>query len=102
MECSLRVTDESLPQVKEFQYFGFLNVDKLEREMDRQIGVSSAIMRALHCSFVVKRELSRKTKLSIDWCIFFPAPICGDEICDRLLVTKCLGILTNLVLLCYV
>ena len=47
--------------------------------MDRRIGVSSAVMRALLRSVVVKRELSRKEKLS-GYCssLFQPSPVLTD------------------------
>jgi len=44
----------------------------MEREMDRWIGAASAVMRALYRSVVVKRELSRKAKLSIYRSIYVP------------------------------
>ena len=44
----------------------------MEREMDRQIGAASAVMRALYRTVVVKRELSRKAKLSIYQSIYVP------------------------------
>ncbi|KAK0147743.1 hypothetical protein N1851_012563 [Merluccius polli] len=40
-----------------------------------RIGVASAVMRTLHRSVVVKRELSRKAKLSIYQSIFVPSPM---------------------------
>uniref|UniRef100_H2RK87 RAB11 binding and LisH domain, coiled-coil and HEAT repeat containing n=1 Tax=Takifugu rubripes TaxID=31033 RepID=H2RK87_TAKRU len=42
----------------------------MEQEIDRQIGAASALMRTLHRSVVVKRELSRKAKLLIYRLIF--------------------------------
>ena len=42
----------------------------MEREIDRQIGVVSAVMRTLSLAVVVKRELSQKATLSIYWSIF--------------------------------
>ncbi|KAK0134946.1 LINE-1 reverse transcriptase [Merluccius polli] len=67
VECTLRVGDEILPQVEEFKYLGvlFTSEGRMEREIDRRIGAASAVMRTLHGSVVVKRELSRKAKLSI-------------------------------------
>ena len=41
----------------------------MEREIDRRTG---AVMRALYWSVVVKRELSRKAKLSIYRSIYVP------------------------------
>ena len=52
----------------------------MELEIDRQIGVASAVMRTLHRSIVVKRELSRKAKLSIYQSIFVPALTYGHEL----------------------
>ncbi|TWW57405.1 hypothetical protein D4764_07G0001240 [Takifugu flavidus] len=67
VEFLLRVKEEILPQVEEFKYLGVLFTSEggMEQEIDRQIGVASAVMRTLHRSVVVKRELSQKAKLSI-------------------------------------
>lgn len=51
----------------------------MEREIDRQIGKASAVMRALYRSVVVKRELSRKAKLLIYRSIYVPTLIYGHE-----------------------
>ncbi|KAK0132165.1 Retrovirus-related Pol polyprotein from type-1 retrotransposable element R2 [Merluccius polli] len=61
VNCSLRVGSKLLPQVKEFKYLGILfsSEGKMEREMDRRIGVASAVMWALYRTVVVKKELSR-------------------------------------------
>ena len=82
VECTLRVGDEILPQVEEFKYLGVLFTSKgrLEREIDRRVGAASAVMRTLHGSVVVKRELSRKAKLSIYQSIFVPALTYGHEL----------------------
>ena len=82
VECTLRVGDEILPQVEEFKYLGvlFTSEGRLEREIDRRIGAASAVMRTLHGSVVVKRELSRKAKLSIYQSIFVPALTYGHEL----------------------
>ncbi|KAK0151552.1 hypothetical protein N1851_007152 [Merluccius polli] len=60
VECTLRVGDEILPQVEEFKYLGvlFTSGGRMEWEIDRRIGAASAVMRTLHGSIVVKRELS--------------------------------------------
>ncbi|KAK0142873.1 putative uncharacterized transposon-derived protein F52C9.6 [Merluccius polli] len=52
----------------------------MEREIDRRIGAASAVMRTLHGSVVVKRELSRKAKLSIYQSIYVPALTYGHEL----------------------
>ena len=66
VECTLWVGDEILPQVEAFKYLGvlFTSEGRLEQEIDRRIGAASAVMQTLQGSVVVKRELSRKAKLS--------------------------------------
>ncbi|KAI3361768.1 hypothetical protein L3Q82_002111 [Scortum barcoo] len=61
------VGGEVLPQVEEFKYLGvlFTSEGKIEREIDRRIGAASAVMRSVYRTVVVKKELSRKAKLSI-------------------------------------
>ncbi|TWW67452.1 R2DM Retrovirus-related Pol polyprotein from type II retrotransposable element [Takifugu flavidus] len=81
VECLLRVKEEILPQVEEFKYLGSCTSGgRMEREIDRRIGVASAVMRTLHRSVVVKRELSRKAKLSIYRSIFVPTLTYGHEL----------------------
>ncbi|TWW61291.1 hypothetical protein D4764_05G0013810 [Takifugu flavidus] len=82
VECLLRVKEEILPQVEEFKYLGvlFTSGGRMEREIDRRIGVASTVMRTLHRSVVVKRELSRKAKLSIYRSIFVPTLTYGHEL----------------------
>jgi len=52
----------------------------MEREMDRRIGAASAVMWALYRSIVVKRELSRKAKLSMYMSIYVPTLTYGHEL----------------------
>ena len=82
VECSLRVGEEALPQVEEFKYLGilFTSEGRREREIDRRIGAASAVLRTLNRSVVVKRELSRKAKLSIYRSIYFPILTYGHEL----------------------
>ncbi|KAK3556168.1 hypothetical protein QTP70_005570 [Hemibagrus guttatus] len=65
--CTLQVGGEVLPQVEEFKYLGvlFTSEGKMDREIDRRIGAAAAVMRSMYRSVVVKKELSRKAKLSI-------------------------------------
>ncbi|TWW55955.1 hypothetical protein D4764_09G0010050 [Takifugu flavidus] len=80
VECLLQVTEEILPQVEEFKYFGvlFTSEGRMEQEINRRIGAASAVMRTL--SVVVKRELSQKAKLSIYRSIFVPTLTYGHEL----------------------
>ena len=82
VECTLRVGDEILPHVEEFKYLWvlFMSEGRMEREIDRRIGAASAVMRTLHGSIVVKRELRRKAKLSFYHSIFVPALTDGHEL----------------------
>ncbi|TWW66772.1 hypothetical protein D4764_20G0008040 [Takifugu flavidus] len=60
-------TSKSKSMVEEFKYLRilFTSEGRMEREIDRRIGAASAVMHALNRSVVVKKELSRKPKLSI-------------------------------------
>ena len=46
--------------MEEFKYLGvlFTSEGRMEREIDRLIGAASAVMRALHRTVLVKKELS--------------------------------------------
>uniref|UniRef100_A0A3B3HQU3 Reverse transcriptase domain-containing protein n=1 Tax=Oryzias latipes TaxID=8090 RepID=A0A3B3HQU3_ORYLA len=80
--CHLSVGGVSLPQVEEFKYLGvlFTSEGRSEREIDRRIGAASVVMRSLYRSVVVKRELSRKAKLSIYRSIYVPVLTYGHEL----------------------
>ncbi|KAI3363351.1 hypothetical protein L3Q82_011976, partial [Scortum barcoo] len=81
--CPLQVGGEVLPQVEEFKYLGvlFTSEGKIEREIDRRIGAaSSAVMRSVYRTVVVKKELSRKVKLSIYRSIYVPTLTYGHEL----------------------
>uniref|UniRef100_A0A8C5HIH4 Reverse transcriptase domain-containing protein n=1 Tax=Gouania willdenowi TaxID=441366 RepID=A0A8C5HIH4_GOUWI len=82
VECLLRVGDEVLPQVEEFKYLGvlFTSEGRMEREIDRRIGAASAVMRSLHQSVIVKRELSQKAKLSIYRSVYVPTLTYGHDL----------------------
>ena len=68
--------------MEEFKYLVilFTSEGRMEREVDRRIGAASAVMRALNRSVVVKKELSRKAKLSIYWSIYVPTLTYGHEL----------------------
>uniref|UniRef100_A0AAV2JL93 ribonuclease H n=1 Tax=Knipowitschia caucasica TaxID=637954 RepID=A0AAV2JL93_KNICA len=80
--CPLQVGGEVLPQVEEFKYLGvlFTSEGRMEHEIDRRIGAACAVMRSLYRTVVVKRELSRKAKLSIYRSIFVPSLTYGHEL----------------------
>ena len=51
----------------------------MEREIGRRIGAAGAVLRSLYRTVVMKRELSRKAKLSIYRSIFVHILIYGHE-----------------------
>ncbi|XDV26977.1 hypothetical protein PO909_030586 [Leuciscus waleckii] len=84
--CPLQVGGEFLPQVEEFKYLGvlFTSEGRLERETDRRISAASAVMRSMYRSVVVKKELSRKAKLSIYRSIYVPTLTYGHDRKDKI------------------
>ncbi|KAK3569468.1 hypothetical protein QTP86_031437, partial [Hemibagrus guttatus] len=80
--CTLLVGGEVLPQVEEFMYLGvlFTSEGRMDREIDRRIGAAAAVMRSMYRSVVVKKELSRKAKLSIYQSIYVPTLTYGHEL----------------------
>ncbi|KAF7652554.1 hypothetical protein LDENG_00095270 [Lucifuga dentata] len=82
VDCSLQVRGESLPQTEEFKYLGllFMSEGRMEREIDRQIGTASEVLRTLYRTVVVKRELSQKARLSIYQSIYVPILTYGHEL----------------------
>ena len=71
----------TLKQVEKFKYLGvaFTSDGRQDKELDSWIGKASAVMRALHNSVVMKRELSKKAKLSIFKAVFVPILTYGHE-----------------------
>ena len=71
----------TLKQVEKFKYLGvsFTSDGRQDEEFDTRIGKASAVMRALHYSVVLKRELSKKSKLSIFKAVFVPILTYGHE-----------------------
>ncbi|KAK3565485.1 hypothetical protein QTP86_010744 [Hemibagrus guttatus] len=80
--CTLQGGGELLPQVEEFKYLGvlFTSEGRMDREIDRRIGAAAAVMRSMYRSVVVKKELSRKAKLSIYQSIYVPTLTYGHEL----------------------
>ncbi|KAK3560402.1 hypothetical protein QTP86_008477 [Hemibagrus guttatus] len=52
----------------------------MDLEIDRRIGAAAAVMRSMYRSVVVKKELSRKAKLSIYQSIYVPTLTYGHEL----------------------
>ncbi|KAK3512930.1 hypothetical protein QTP70_029086, partial [Hemibagrus guttatus] len=80
--CTFQVGGEVPPQVEEFKYLGvlFTSEGRMDSEIDRRIGAAAAVMRSMYRSVVVKKELSRKAKLSIYQSIYVPTLTYGHEL----------------------
>ena len=63
------------------KYLGvaFTSDGRQDEELVTRIGKASAVMRALHYSVVMKRELSKKAKLSVFKAVFVPILAYGHE-----------------------
>ncbi len=74
-DCPLRVKSECLPQVKEFEYLGYLFISErtVVWEIGRRIGAAGVISHTLYSAVVTKRELSQRAKLLIYCLIFIPS-----------------------------
>ena len=61
-QCVLQVNGATLKQAEKFKNLGvaFTSDGRQDEELDTRIGKASAIMRALHYSVVMKRELSKR------------------------------------------
>ena len=57
----------------------FTSDGRQDEELHTRIGKASAVMRALRCSIVVKRELPKMAKLSIFKAVFVPILTYGHE-----------------------
>ena len=57
----------------------FTRNGRQDEELDTRIGKASAVMRALHYSVIMKRELSKTAKLSIFKTVFVPILTYGHK-----------------------
>ena len=80
-QCVLQVNGATLKQLEKFKYRGvaFTNDGSQNDKLDIRIGKVCAVMQALHYSVVMKRELSKKAKLSIFQTVFVPILTYGHE-----------------------
>ena len=81
MRITKTVNGATLKQVETFKYLGvaFTSDGRQDEELDILIGKASAVMRALHYPVAMKRELSKKAKLSIFKAVFVPILTYGHE-----------------------
>ena len=75
--CFLQVGGISLKQAEKFEYISvaFASDGRQDEELNVRSGKTSAMMRALHHSVVLKWELPRKAKLSLFKSVFVPIRI---------------------------
>ena len=80
-QCVLQVNGATLKQVEKFKYLGvaFTSAGRLDEALVTRIGKASVVMRALHYAVVMKRELSKKAKLSVFKTVFVPILTSGHE-----------------------
>ena len=77
----LQVNGATLKQVEKFKYLGvvFTSDGRKDKEFDTRIGKTSAVMRVFHYSVFMKRESSKKAKLSVFKAVFVPILTYGHE-----------------------
>ena len=77
----LQVNGATLKQLEKFKFLGvtFMSDGRQDEELDTRIDKASSVMRALLYLVVMKRELSKKAKLSISETVFVPIITYGHE-----------------------
>ena len=77
----LLVNKATLKQVEKFKNLEvvFTSDRRQDDKLDTRIDKASAVMRALHYSVVMKRELSNQAKLSLFKAVFVPISTYGHE-----------------------
>ena len=80
-QCSLQIDGVPPKQSEKFNYLdvSFTSDGRQNSELDIRIGKASAVMRQLHRSVVLKRELCTKAKLSIFRSVYVLIPTYGHE-----------------------
>ena len=80
-QCSLQIDGVPLKQSEKFKYLGvsFTSDGRQNSELDIRIGKASAVMRQLHRSVLLKRELCTKAKLSIFRSVYVTILTYGHE-----------------------
>ena len=73
-QCVLQVNGATLKHEEKFKYLwvAFTSDERQDEELDTRIGKANAVMRALHYSVIMKRDWSKKAKLSIFSTVFIP------------------------------
>ena len=73
-QCVLQRNGAIVKQLEKFKYLGvaFTSDGRQDNELDTRRGKAGAVIRALHYSVVIKRELSKKAKFSIFKSVLVP------------------------------
>ena len=73
-QCVLQVNKATVKQAEKFKYLGvaFTSAVRQDEALVTRIGKASVVMRVWHYSGVMKRELSKKAKLSVFKTVFVP------------------------------
>ena len=79
MRITSEWSDTEAGREVQVSWVAFTSDGRQDEELDTRIGKASAVMRALHYSVVMKRELSKKTKLSIFKAVFVPILTYGND-----------------------
>ena len=81
-QCVLQVNGAIPKEVEKFKYLGGVSLtldERQDKELATQIGMTNAVMRALHYSIVIKQVLSKNAKFLIFEAILVPFLTCGHE-----------------------
>ena len=70
-----------MKQVEKFKFLGvaFTSAGRQDEALVTRIGKASVVVRVLHYSGVMKRQLSKKAKLSVFKTVFVPILTYGHE-----------------------
>lgn len=79
LEYLIQAMEDVLPKVEEYLGVLLTNGEKIEWEIDRQIGAVSAVKWLMYRSVMVKRELSKGQALHNQW-IYVPTFNYGHEL----------------------
>ena len=80
-QCSLLIDGVPIKQSEKFKYLGvsFMIDGRQNSELDIRIGKTSAVIRQVHRSVVLKRELCTRARLSIFRSVYVPILTYGRE-----------------------
>ena len=80
MRVASKWSDTEAGREVEVSWVAFASDGRQDEELDTRIGKASTVIRALHYSVVMKRELSKKAKLSVFKAVFVPILTYGYDL----------------------